>query len=181
MRKRREFCKWCGNKNDSNRLSYCNACFNAYMRKKYSENRENEIKRCSEWNKRNPDVVARNMRRCRNKNPEHYREYAKNYVQANKDKYRIYDHNKRVKRRAQINGNKLTLADWKLIKENFNNICFYCKSSNKKLTIDHYIPLSRGGEHIISNIVPACSLCNSRKTNKMPDDFIKQLEAECQK
>ena len=37
----------------------------------------------------------------------------------------------------------------------------------ERLTQDHVIPLSKGGQHIKENIVPACPSCNSKKGNRM--------------
>ncbi|MGE0529080.1 MAG: HNH endonuclease, partial [Bdellovibrionales bacterium] len=44
----------------------------------------------------------------------------------------------------------------------------YCcqKFSEKKLTVDHVIPLSKGGRHEWTNVVTACSECNNRKGDK---------------
>lgn len=49
-----------------------------------------------------------------------------------------------------------------------NHECQYCgkKVSEKKLTVDHVVPLSRGGRHEWENVVAACSSCNNRKGNK---------------
>jgi hypothetical protein len=47
--------------------------------------------------------------------------------------------------------------------------CQYC-GNKKQLTIDHVIPLSRGGKHTWNNVVIACSTCNSRKGNKTPEE-----------
>ncbi|XP_062189522.1 uncharacterized protein LOC133892645 isoform X2 [Phragmites australis] len=44
-------------------------------------------------------------------------------------------------------------------------ICQYC-SSGDNLTIDHVIPISRGGKWEWENLVTACSRCNSRKGQK---------------
>mgnify|MGYP005996261887 CR=1 FL=1 len=41
--------------------------------------------------------------------------------------------------------------------------------SNK--TIDHYVPLSRGGKHILSNITIMCLSCNSAKQTRTLDEF----------
>jgi 5-methylcytosine-specific restriction endonuclease McrA len=49
------------------------------------------------------------------------------------------------------------------------NQCQYC-GNRKQLTIDHVIPLSRGGKHIWNNVVIACSTCNSRKGNQTPEE-----------
>ncbi len=45
--------------------------------------------------------------------------------------------------------------------------CQYCGSS-KHLTLDHVIPLSKGGQHSWDNVVTACKGCNQRKSNRTP-------------
>ncbi|KAF9608294.1 hypothetical protein IFM89_008579 [Coptis chinensis] len=44
-------------------------------------------------------------------------------------------------------------------------ICQYC-SSRESLTVDHVLPISRGGEWEWENLVTACAKCNSRKGQK---------------
>ncbi len=45
--------------------------------------------------------------------------------------------------------------------------CQYCGSS-KRLTLDHVMPRSRGGQHTWDNVVIACERCNSRKGDRTP-------------
>ena len=47
--------------------------------------------------------------------------------------------------------------------------CQYCGKSGtvKDLTIDHVIPVSRGGKNTWENVVAACGPCNSKKGNKL--------------
>ncbi|MGE4131181.1 MAG: HNH endonuclease [Bdellovibrionales bacterium] len=49
--------------------------------------------------------------------------------------------------------------------------CQYCyeKFAEKKLTIDHVVPISKGGQHEWTNLVTACSACNNRKGDKTPE------------
>jgi 5-methylcytosine-specific restriction endonuclease McrA len=54
----------------------------------------------------------------------------------------------------------------------FGNQCVYC-GSNHKITIDHFIPISKFGADKIENIVPACTKCNSSKNNKSPEIWFK--------
>jgi len=44
-------------------------------------------------------------------------------------------------------------------------ICYYCrrKVGRRNLTMDHVVPLSRGGKSKKGNIVPACKECNTKK------------------
>jgi len=55
--------------------------------------------------------------------------------------------------------------------------CQYCgrRSSELKpresLTRDHLIPMSRGGTNEWSNVVTACSSCNTKKANRMPAEI----------
>ncbi|WP_404786309.1 HNH endonuclease [Altericista sp. CCNU0014] len=44
--------------------------------------------------------------------------------------------------------------------------CQYC-GSGKRLTLDHVIPRSKGGQHTWNNVVAACERCNSRKGDRL--------------
>lgn len=48
-----------------------------------------------------------------------------------------------------------------------HHTCQYC-GTNKRLTIDHVLPRSRGGMHTWDNVVIACERCNAIKGNKTP-------------
>jgi len=47
--------------------------------------------------------------------------------------------------------------------------CQYCGKTGG-LTIDHVIPVSRGGKSNFDNCVAACKKCNSKKGNKLPSE-----------
>ena len=50
--------------------------------------------------------------------------------------------------------------------------CQYCgkRFSTSELSLDHVVPLSRGGLTTWENVVCACLKCNVRKGSKSPDD-----------
>ena len=52
------------------------------------------------------------------------------------------------------------------------NICQYCAKTfpTNKLTIDHVMPKSRGGENIWTNLVAACKKCNQKKGCRTPKE-----------
>ena len=58
------------------------------------------------------------------------------------------------------------------------NRCHYCEKSfpAKILTMDHLIPLSRGGKSTKSNLVPCCKECNTQKKNLLPVEWESYLE-----
>jgi len=54
--------------------------------------------------------------------------------------------------------------------------CQYCHRTQPELrpreclTRDHLVPISRGGGNEWTNVVTACSSCNTRKGNRLPDE-----------
>ena len=53
-------------------------------------------------------------------------------------------------------------------------ICHYCgkKFSPQELTMDHIVPVVRGGKSIRGNVVPCCKDCNNRKKYLTPVEMI---------
>jgi len=59
--------------------------------------------------------------------------------------------------------------------------CYYCGRSvpPKELTLDHIVPLTRGGKSTKGNCVPACKECNNKKKDMLPvewDDYLQNLK-----
>ncbi len=52
--------------------------------------------------------------------------------------------------------------------------CHYCSMIFKReeLTLDHVVPLSRGGTSTKGNVVPACKECNTKKKALTPFEMI---------
>jgi len=64
----------------------------------------------------------------------------------------------------------LTAAEWAQIQTDQGGRCLYC-GQIVKLTMDHVIPLSRGGEHTKENVVGACRSCNSAKKDRPLEEW----------
>jgi 5-methylcytosine-specific restriction endonuclease McrA len=52
------------------------------------------------------------------------------------------------------------------------HVCAYCGSQmhDSDLTVEHILPVSRGGRHEWTNVVTACRSCNTRKGNRRPEE-----------
>ncbi|MGE4560234.1 MAG: HNH endonuclease [Desulfobulbus sp.] len=56
--------------------------------------------------------------------------------------------------------------------------CWYCgkKVGYHNLTMDHVIPLARGGRSTKDNLVPCCKECNTKKKNALPIEWEEYME-----
>lgn len=48
--------------------------------------------------------------------------------------------------------------------------CQYCGATDVMLTLDHVLPISRGGGHSWTNLVACCVQCNNFKGNRTPEE-----------
>ena len=48
--------------------------------------------------------------------------------------------------------------------------CVYCGTTGGRLTLDHVVPRSRGGDSVWENVVTSCAPCNLRKGNRLPEE-----------
>lgn len=59
--------------------------------------------------------------------------------------------------------------------------CHYChcRFPHDQLTMDHVVPLARGGRSTKDNLVPCCKECNTRKNSLLPvewDEYLNSLD-----
>jgi len=83
-----------------------------------------------------------------------------------------YTDPKRMKKERE-KAKKLKLSQWWKIKIQKGE-CKYCQKtfSPSELTMDHLVPLARGGRSTRGNIVAACQECNRKKKLNTPVDQI---------
>jgi len=62
-------------------------------------------------------------------------------------------------------------------------ICYYCNAQfpPKELTMDHLVPIARGGRSVKSNVVPCCKECNTQKRQMLPLEWEEYMESISQK
>lgn len=56
--------------------------------------------------------------------------------------------------------------------------CYYCHRifNPAELTMDHIVPIIRGGKSTKGNVVPACKDCNNKKKHMLPIEWKEYLE-----
>ena len=82
-------------------------------------------------------------------------------------------------RRERQKARELRASQWwkrKLAK----GICYYCERpiSPQELTMDHIVPVARGGKSTKGNVVAACKECNTAKQQLLPmewDQYLKNI------
>ena len=53
--------------------------------------------------------------------------------------------------------------------------CVYCGTASGRLTLDHVVPRSRGGDSVWENVVTSCAPCNLKKGNRLLDEVEMRL------
>ena len=73
------------------------------------------------------------------------------------------------KRRAEGYGltEHLTAFEWVTIQDRTEGACAICGNKPWSLSVDHIIPMSKGGTNTAENIQGLCLACNSRKSDKL--------------
>lgn len=62
-------------------------------------------------------------------------------------------------------------------------VCHYCRGSfpSQALTMDHIVPISRGGKTTKGNVVACCKQCNNAKKHLLPvewEEYIKRVSGD---
>jgi 5-methylcytosine-specific restriction endonuclease McrA len=131
--------------------SSCKSCEKIRMHDGYMANREERIAQTRAYAANLPDE----KRKRRN-------DLANARRRANPEK-RLEDNRRRRARKLGSNEPGVTAAEWREVLEYHDYRCAYCLEKHEKLSMDHIIALTRGGEHSPDNVVPACASCNSTK------------------
>lgn len=140
----------------------------------YQKNKEIIAERVKKYHEKAKDKIAARSKIYREENREKISQQAKEWKLKNKDKMAEYKRKNKHKwveygqlRKAKIRQlpHTLTNKQWEQIKQYFDNKCSYC-GKELPLAQEHFIPLSKGGEYTVNNIICSCISCNSSKKDK---------------
>lgn len=59
-------------------------------------------------------------------------------------------------------------------------VCYYCGGPTPpaELTMDHIVPVARGGKSTKGNLAPACKACNNNKKQLLPMEWAHYLDGK---
>ena len=79
-------------------------------------------------------------------------------------------------RREKEKARRLRRSQW-WYRKIHQGVCYYCgrQVGRANLTMDHIVPLSRGGKSKKGNLVPACKSCNNKKKYLLPVEWDEYL------
>lgn len=96
----------------------------------------------------------------RERTREHRRATQERYRRLHLDRWRMYAHTRRALKMG--NGGSYSITEWHAMCDLFGNVCLCC-GSDGPLTVDHVVPLAKGGRNDIAALQPLCRMCNLRK------------------
>lgn len=109
---------------------------------------------------------------CKDCIREYKRVYQKRYNKTEKGNASLRAKN--IRRNRHNGTGDLTAMQWQGILELFEFRCAYC-GSTEKLSMEHIIPVSKGGALTKANIIVACQHCNSSRGNKKFDEWLTHI------
>jgi 5-methylcytosine-specific restriction endonuclease McrA len=158
---------------DNPRYREYNAAYYQANKERYGEyaraSRERDMEHYREvkrlYGEKHPDMHKLYYRA----NPDRYRERIGAYQRRNLERYAIYTANRYARKKSA--GGSITLEQWEELKRYYNYTCLRCGRQEPEivLTMDHVIPITRGGINAIENIQPLCGSCNSSKGTQIID------------
>jgi 5-methylcytosine-specific restriction enzyme A len=85
----------------------------------------------------------------------------------------FYEMDESVIKREKAKARDLRQSRWWQNRIQSNAVCYYCQKKLRKdeVTMDHLLPLVRGGLTSKSNVVMACKPCNNAKKDQLSWDF----------
>jgi hypothetical protein len=152
--------------------SMCKVCQGEHEAQRIANNPVSKQKhnaRTTKWKRAHPQKVAEQSAKWYAANSEHKYNYHVAWLQKNPHRLSAYNRNAKALRKGS-NG-KITAQEWGELKAKYDFTCLRCGKREPEitLTLDHVLPLSKGGANIIGNAQPLCQPCNSWKHDKHID------------
>lgn len=133
------------------------------------KNREALLERNRAWQSANRDKARAASNAWKANNPDKAKESHRNWWTNN----RGIRYANTQRRKSRLLENSVFSISKREIERLYASPCFYCGTIGNT-TADHIVPISRGGQHSIGNLVPACKTCNSSKKDSLLTEWKKR-------
>jgi len=149
-----------------------------YYQRYYLEHKEAKLNYIKEYYQKNKDKVNLYRRKYALENSEKEKEWKENWRKRNYNQWLLNGRVQSQKRRSPKLGELTAKLIRKVYEKNIQKYgklkCEYCKEDIRtgEDTLEHKIPISRGGNHNFENLCIACQRCNFSKQNKLPNEFL---------
>jgi hypothetical protein len=160
----------------------CKKCRNEQQNARRERNHDRVRARERNYEARNRERKNKVSRVWRASNPEKIKGYKRREYEAHGDEIRARTWKRKQHSRALSFGVEVEMVDKPAIIARDNATCYLCgaqhEANSPGLSLDHVIPVTRGGSHTSGNLKVACCRCNSRKKEKIPHE-LKWFEGPC--
>lgn len=155
----------------------------AAHKRRYSANRDERLARQAEYYQANRASVLEYQERYRQENRDKVAALNKRYRTDNPELVRKLS----KRRRARQADAFVEDVDMEALISRYGGLCYLCEEPvemnvgiyhPKAATLDHIIPIARGGEHSTANAGLACRDCNVKKGTKLPDEFRERRDSQ---
>ena len=147
--------------------NYCKSCKKAADFAYKSKHRKRLVEYSRQYVLAHPEQTRQYFQQHYLKNREFNLAYKREHYRNNKEKFLAYaKHRKELLKRG---GAWFTEDEWNDLLDLCGHRCAACRATDVKLTVDHIVPVSKGGRNSIDNIQPLCLNCNKRKFTKHID------------
>lgn len=150
----------------------CKTCLSDYSRRRYQASPT----KIHQSQKLTPEQNRERNRRWREKHRDYDRERKRRWAKENPEKNAANARNYEARKLAAEGTHTASDIDAQLKRQ--NSRCYFCGCKLTSIphlpnsqTVDHIVPLSRGGSNSPDNLVLACAHCNFSKHDKLPHEW----------
>lgn len=145
---------------------------------RYEADKEGRRRKASEWREANMARVLAVKARYYAEERDRVRALQAEWRRNNPERIQAIRRRRETKKRTVLaDPGRHTPEQWAALVSQHCGRCVYCKAETI-MTVDHIVPLCKGGSDRIENLQPLCRACNSRKWGMTHDEYVAYLAGD---
>lgn len=154
----------------------CKECYSAYRK----ENKERFSQYDKKYRKEHIEKIVKYSEKYRKENKDYYMQYNKKYNKSPQGQAANFNNNIKRRQREGQQGKGLTGQQWLEMMKFFDWHCAYSGEyiggANGNKSVDHIVPLAKGGAHEIWNMIPMDKSLNCSKKDEDMEEWYPQQD-----